>query len=80
METLKELDKEQDIEIDWSSWEWPSIFKLIQKVGNVPEDDMINSFNLGIGLVLVIKLKDIEHIKSYLNKLSEPFKIIGKVV
>ena len=78
--TKRVLEKEQDIEIDWSSWQWPPIFKLIQKVGNVPQDDMINSFNLGIGLVLVIKSQHIEHIKTYLNKLNEPFKIIGKVV
>ena len=78
--TKRVLDKNQTIEIDWLSWEWPSIFKLIQKVGNVPEDDMINSFNLGIGMVLIIKSQNIELAKKYLNNLNEPFKIIGKVI
>ena len=78
--TKRVIDKNQTIEIDWLSWEWPSIFKLIQKVGNVPEDDMINSFNLGIGMVLIIKSQNIELAKKYLNNLNEPFKIIGKVI
>ncbi len=40
--------------IDWESWEWPAIFKLIRKEGNVPVEDMRQAFNLGIGLTVVV--------------------------
>ena len=37
-----------------NSWEIPPIFRLIQEEGNVPRDDMYRTFNMGIGMVLVI--------------------------
>ncbi len=40
--------------IDWKSWEWPAVFKLIKKIGDVPVDDMRRAFNLGIGLTMVV--------------------------
>lgn len=41
-----------------NSWERPPIFNLIKNLGNVPEDDMRKTFNLGIGYALVIDEKD----------------------
>jgi phosphoribosylformylglycinamidine cyclo-ligase len=40
--------------IDWSAWERPAIFRMIQEKGGVPESDMRRTFNLGIGLVAVV--------------------------
>ncbi|MDP6134231.1 MAG: phosphoribosylformylglycinamidine cyclo-ligase, partial [Candidatus Marinimicrobia bacterium] len=45
--TKRILGEGQDLEIDWNCWERPPIFKLIQELGNVPEDDMRHSMNLG---------------------------------
>ncbi|GAB4376592.1 MAG: phosphoribosylformylglycinamidine cyclo-ligase [Calditrichia bacterium] len=39
----------------WGSWNIPAIFQLIQELGNVPEKDMRQSFNLGIGLVFIVE-------------------------
>ena len=52
--THRVLEEGQDIEIDWNSWEWPEIFKMIQEDGNISTEDMIRPFNLGIGLILII--------------------------
>ena len=52
--THRVLDSGQDIEVDWDSWEWPEIFNMIQKYGDVPIDDMRRSFNLGMGLVVIV--------------------------
>ena len=43
------------LDIDWSSWTRPPLFSLIQKLGAVPEDDMRRTFNLGIGMILIIE-------------------------
>ena len=43
-----------ELDVDWSAWERPELFKLIQKVGEVPEEDMRRTFNCGIGLVVII--------------------------
>ncbi len=41
-------------EIFQSSWEEPPVFRVIREVGRVPEADMRRTFNLGVGLVLVV--------------------------
>lgn len=41
------------LEIEWDAWERPAIFNLIQDLGDVPDDDMRSTFNLGIGLIAV---------------------------
>lgn len=52
--TARLLPRGLALQIDWRSWPVPAIFQLIQKTGNVPEADMRQAFNLGIGLVLVM--------------------------
>jgi phosphoribosylformylglycinamidine cyclo-ligase len=47
-----------DLDVNWSSWEWPAIFKLIQRTGNVPLEDMRQTFNLGIGLIFIVNEAD----------------------
>lgn len=42
-----------NLDVDYTSWSRPPIFNLIQSLGNVPEEDMRLSMNLGIGLVIV---------------------------
>ena len=78
--TKRIIDKNQTLDIDWNKWEWPSIFKLIQDSGNVPTDDMQNSFNLGIGMVMIVKKSHIEDAKKYLQSKNQEYHIIGKVV
>ncbi|MAR15070.1 MAG: phosphoribosylformylglycinamidine cyclo-ligase [Candidatus Marinimicrobia bacterium] len=78
--TKRIIDKNQSLDIDWSKWEWPSIFKLIQDSGSVPTDDMQNSFNLGIGMVMIVKESYIEDAKKYLQSKNQEYYVIGKVV
>lgn len=42
------------VAVDWSAWEVPAIFRLIQETGEVPEEDMRRTFNMGVGLVFVM--------------------------
>lgn len=53
--TKRILPEGRRLDIDWDAWERPAIFELIQKIGNVPEQDMRATFNLGIGLIAVVK-------------------------
>ena len=45
-------------EIEKSAVKIPPIFRLIQKAGNVPERDMFNTFNMGVGMSVVVAEKD----------------------
>ena len=78
--THRVLDPGQDIEVDWDSWQWPEIFNMIQKYGNVPIDDMRRSFNLGMGLVAIIDPSGYNEISEHLNSMNEKFTVIGKVI
>ncbi len=78
--TRRILGNNQDIEIDWSCWERPPIFKLIQELGNVPEDDMRHSMNLGIGLIVIVKSEGLSALKTHLASQGEPYYQLGTVI
>ena len=68
------------IKVDWDAWEAPYIFNLIQDKGNVPIDDMRRSFNLGLGMVLVVKKESLSKFETYLKNEDEKYFLIGELV
>ena len=78
--THRVIESNQDIRVNWDSWEWPEIFKMIQVNGDVPTDDMRRSFNLGIGLVIIVDAKEIDKIESHFRSIDEDYLVIGEVV
>ena len=78
--TKRILGENQDLEIDWSCWERPPIFKLIQELGNVPEDDMRHSMNLGIGLIIVVNPEGLSALQTHLASQGEPYIQLGAVI
>ena len=77
--TRRVLDDTQDLEIDWNCWERPAIFNLIQELGNVPEDDMRHSMNLGIGMILIVKPEGFSVLQTHLASKGEPYIQLGTV-
>ncbi len=67
-------------EIDRSSLKILPIFDLIQKVGNIPERDMFNTFNMGVGMSVVVKKEDAELALEILKANGEDAYIMGKIV
>ena len=61
------------------SWETPVIFRLIQKIGNVPEEDMKKTFNMGVGYIVVIDKKDSEIAISRLKEIGCNAYLIGSI-
>ncbi len=55
------------LEVRWNSWQWPVIFTLIQKTGNVPIEDMRQTFNLGIGVIFVVDQSDVDAVARIAN-------------
>jgi phosphoribosylformylglycinamidine cyclo-ligase len=66
-------------EIKLGSWPKQPIFDLLQKIGSIPEDDLRRTFNLGIGMVLVVRQKDLSAVESMLKKMGEPAYPIGSI-
>ncbi|MDQ5971272.1 MAG: phosphoribosylformylglycinamidine cyclo-ligase [Patescibacteria group bacterium] len=57
-----------DAQINLNSWPVLPIFSYMQKVANVPEDQMYRAFNMGIGLILIVPQTEKEKIAEILNK------------
>jgi phosphoribosylformylglycinamidine cyclo-ligase len=66
--------------IDKKSWPVPKIFKMIKDHGNVEEKEMYKTFNMGIGMVLVLKANDIAKAKKILAKYRLKSWVIGKII
>jgi len=77
--TERVIDKKHHLNINWDAWEWPEIFKLISNDGNVPLEDMKRTFNLGIGLIMVIDKNYIDNATSYLSDLNQDFVVMGEI-
>ncbi|MFR9192164.1 MAG: phosphoribosylformylglycinamidine cyclo-ligase [Anaerovoracaceae bacterium] len=56
------------------------IFNLIAKAGNVPEHDMFNTFNMGVGMSVIVAAEDAEKAVQVLKDAGEEPYIIGKIV
>ncbi|MEC8141688.1 MAG: phosphoribosylformylglycinamidine cyclo-ligase [Bacteroidota bacterium] len=77
--TKRILPKGLGLDIDWQSWDRPAIYSLIKKLGNVPEEDMRATFNLGIGLIAVVDKSMVERVLEKAIHLGEPGIEIGRI-
>ena len=66
--------------IDKSALVIPPIFHLLQRLGNIPEHDMFNTFNMGTGMVLVVAKEDADKAASALNGEGMGARVIGEIV
>lgn len=68
-----------NVDIEYGSWPILPIFELLQRKGSISNRDMFTTFNMGIGLVLVVKAEDAEKAVGFLKGQGEEAYIIGKV-
>ena len=68
-----------DVIIKTNTWEQPEIFRWIQSQGNISADEMLRTFNCGIGMVLIIEQNDLNEILDTLAQLDCDSYHIGHV-
>lgn len=78
--TKRVLPKGRDLKINWTAWQMPPIFKLIQETGNVSDAEMRKAFNTGIGLIAIIDKNDVNLALKITKSLNEEAWIIGEVI
>ena len=66
--------------IDRSAVKVLPIFELIAKTGNIPERDMFNTYNMGVGMSVVVKADEVDKALEILNANGENAYVIGKIV
>ena len=69
-----------DVEIKQGSWPVLPVFDLIQKLGNVPHDDMLRTFNMGIGMVVIVNKGFAQFVMDQLDNAREKHYVLGEVV
>jgi phosphoribosylformylglycinamidine cyclo-ligase len=74
------LPKGMGAVIDRASWTVPPLFEHLQHLGNVEDEEMLRTFNMGIGLIAVIPAEKIKKAKAILNRANERHCLIGRVV
>ncbi len=74
------LPKGMGAVVDRASWVIPPLFAHLQELGNVEDDEMFRTFNMGIGLIAVVPAEKIKKAKAILNRANERHCLIGRVV
>ncbi len=70
------LPKGLSAQLNPKSWRVPPVFKFLQERGNVPEEDMFRTFNMGIGYILIVSPKD----QNKTMRLLPTAKLLGKLI
>jgi len=62
-----------------SRWQWPEIFHWLQTRGNIASEEMLRTFNVGIGMVVCVAAKDVDQALSLLRQSGEEAMLIGEI-
>ncbi|MCA8993057.1 MAG: phosphoribosylformylglycinamidine cyclo-ligase [Planctomycetaceae bacterium] len=73
------LPKNVSVVVDRSTWQTPAVFDWIQKLGDVEREEMFRVFNMGIGLVLIVRPDQMEAVGNQLTKQGDAWRVIGRV-
>lgn len=78
--TPRILPKGLGVRVHLGSWPVLPVFRLLQTLGNIPDDDLRRTFNLGVGMIFVVARRDLARVSAVMKKLREPFHEIGAVI
>ncbi|OEF99474.1 phosphoribosylformylglycinamidine cyclo-ligase [Vulcanibacillus modesticaldus] len=73
------LPKKIQANIEMGSWDIPPIFTFLQKIGSLKRDEMYRTFNMGIGLILIVDEKDKDLVINLAKQQGEKAYLIGSV-
>ncbi len=73
------LPEGMGVQLKQNSWEVPAIFEFLKNHGSIPEEDMLGTFNMGIGMALVVSEEEVPTALAALEQAQENGKVIGYV-
>ncbi len=74
------LPKSVAAQIELGSWPALPIFEHLQQLGNVPQDEMLRTFNMGIGMLLVVPSEKFKKVQTLLDRSGEKSFTVGRIV
>jgi len=66
--------------VEMGSWPVLPIFEHMQKIGNIEQAEMMRTFNMGIGMILVVPAKKFKKVQTILDRAGEKGYVIGRTV
>jgi phosphoribosylformylglycinamidine cyclo-ligase len=61
------------------AWDIPPIFSFLKEKGNISDEEMLRTFNNGVGMILIVRSREVDDILARLRSLGEKAFIIGEV-
>jgi len=74
------IPSKYNVKIDYNSWPMPELFSKIMLAGEIPPEDMINTFNMGIGYCLIVPEDVVKDTQDIISKHNLKSWVIGEVV
>jgi phosphoribosylformylglycinamidine cyclo-ligase len=74
------LPKGTAAHVELGSWPVLPIFEHLRELGDVPQDEMLRTFNMGIGLIVVVAADKFRKAQALLNRAEEKFHVIGRII
>ena len=65
--------------VQLGSWPVLPIFRYLAKVGAVDRDEMLRTFNMGVGMILIVPARNVAHVEAELKRRREKFYQIGRI-
>ena len=56
-----------DAEVAWGSWQVPKVFDELARIGEIPLGDMLETFNLGLGMIAAVAPSEAERVRVSLS-------------
>ena len=66
--------------IELGSWPVLPIFEHLQELGNVPQDEMLRTFNMGLGMLLVVPAEKFKKAQTVLERVGEKNCVVGRII
>ena len=74
------LPKGLSAQVELGSWPVLPVFEHLQQLGNVAQDEMLRTFNMGVGLIAVVPAERFKRCKAMLDRAGEKAWLIGRIV
>ncbi len=68
------------VKLNASSWQEPPVFRFLQDIGGIADDEMYRVFNMGIGMAIIVPQEDVDSVMHILNAHGEAAWVIGETV
>ncbi|MDQ7055485.1 MAG: phosphoribosylformylglycinamidine cyclo-ligase [Persephonella sp.] len=76
---IRVINKGLKAVIKKDSWDIPPVFNWIQKEGDVPQEEMFRTFNMGIGMIVAVPQKDVDRALNIIRETGEKVYVIGEL-